>query len=151
MIQKINGGIIMRLFKAIENKIYDTLSAGIDVVEKGFDVFSSAVDTIIDKAGDIKYTVENTFIDAEYYTKEIINTSNYIAKTKDFKETSDITHSIKEITNSVKRAKIEITEDMKVIIRNYNTLADKVKFISSFFNISDEEAKELIKEYGLRD
>jgi hypothetical protein len=143
--------LIMRLFKAIENKIYDTLSAGIDVVEKGFDVFSGAVDTIIDKAGDIKYTVENTFIDAEYYTKEIINTSNYIAKTKDFKETSDITHSIKEITNSVKRAKIEITEDMKVIIRNYNTLADKVKFISSFFNISDEEAKELIKEYGLRD
>ena len=141
----------MRLFKAIENKIYDTLSAGIDVVEKGFDVFSGAVDTIIDKAGDIKYTVENTFIDAEYYTKEIINTTGYIAKTKDFKETSDITHSIKEITNSVKRAKIEITEDMKVIINNYNTLADKVKFVKSFFNISDEEARELIKEYGLRD
>lgn len=141
----------MRLFKALENKIYDTLSAGIDVVEKGFDVFSGAVDTIIDKAGDIKYTVENTFIDAEYYTKEIINTTGYIAKTKDFKETSDITHSIKEITNSVKRAKIEITEDMKVIINNYNTLADKVKFVKSFFNISDEEARELIKEYGLRD
>ncbi len=141
----------MSLFGFIGDKIYDTLNAGVDALDKGFDVFSNAVDTIIDKAGDIKYTVETTFIDIEEHTKNIITDVGYIAKTKDFKEVKTVVDNVNEFKKTITDAKIEITEDMKVIIRNYKTLADKVSFVKSFFNISDEEAEELLKEYGLRD
>lgn len=137
----------MRLFGFIEDRLCDV----VDAFEKGFDTFANAADTILDKAGDIRYTAESAFISAEGYTKDIINDAKYIAKTKDFEEIKTVAHSINEFKKTMMDAKLEITEDMKVIIRNYNTLADKVKFVKSFFNISDEEAKELLKEYGLRD
>lgn len=129
--------------------ICDSLCDVVDTLDKGFDVFANTFDMMIDKAGDIRYNVEDFLIDTEYHAKEFINSASYIAKTRDYEEFDYMKYNINEYGKSIVKTTKVITDDVAEIIKGYNTLKDRVLFTASFFNISDEEAEELIREYGL--
>jgi hypothetical protein len=59
-------------------------------------------------------------------------------------------YNANEYRKSMTQKSIQLTDDIAKMIKDFNTMKEKVKFTVSFFHISEEEAISLINEYGLR-
>jgi len=146
------------LGKIVEG-ILDVAIAGIDTVDKATDVLIDTTDKMLDKVEDIRSTVEHAVIETEYRAKEFKSSTQSIIeysksdhgrKTYLKDEVDYMKYNIDQYKKSMHDARIELTEDVTKIIKDFNTMKEKIKFTVSFFNISEEEAISLINEYGLR-
>jgi hypothetical protein len=147
------------LFGKIVEGVLDIAIAGIDTVDKATDVLIDTTDRMLDKVEDIRSTVEDAVIETEYRAKEFKSStqsiieyskSDYGRKAYLKEEVDYMKYNIDQYKKSMHNARIELTEDVAKIIKDFNTMKEKIKFTVTFFNISEEEAISLINEYGLR-
>lgn len=130
----------MGLFNFIGEKILDAAIAGVDVLDKGFDKFSGAVDNIIDKAGDVQCNISNMCIDIECGFNNIKSDIIY-GQYNEIK--GDVTIMIDEI----KGYKIELTQDVQEILKHMNSIKDQINYVKYNFNLTLEQAKKVIDTF----
>jgi hypothetical protein len=152
-------GLLGKIGGKIVEGVLDIAIAGIDTVDKATDVLIDTTDRMLDKVEDIRSTVEDAVIETEYRAKEFKSSaqsiieyskSDYGRKTYLKEEVDYMKYNIDQYKKSMHNARIELTEDVAKMIKDFNTMKEKIKFTVTFFNISEEEAISLINEYGLR-
>lgn len=152
-------GLLGKIGGKIVEGVLDAAIAGVDTLDKATDVLIDSTDKMLDKIEDVRSTVEDAIIETEYHAREFKNSvqgiiefskTDYGRKTYLKDEIDYMKYNANEYRKSMTRKSIQLTDDIAKIIKDFNTMKEKVKFTVSFFNISEEEAISLINEYGLR-
>lgn len=152
-------GLLGKIGGKIVEGVLDVAIAGIDTLDKATDVLIDSTDKMLDKIEDVRSTVEDAIIETEYQAREFKNSvqgiiefskTDYGRKTYLKDEIDYMKYNANEYRKSMTRKSIQLTDDIAKIIKDFNTMKEKVKFTVSFFHISEEEAISLINEYGLR-
>jgi Mg2+ and Co2+ transporter CorA len=152
-------GLLGKIGGKIVEGVLDVAIAGIDTLDKTTDALIDTTDKMLDKIEDVRSTVENAVIETEYHAREFKNSvqgimefskTDYGRKTYLKDEIDYMKYNANKYRKSMTQKSIQLTDDVAKIIKDFNTMKEKIKFTVSFFNISEEEAISLINEYGLR-
>ena len=152
-------GLLGKIGGKIVEGVLDIAIAGVDTLDKATDVLIDTTDKMLDKIEDVRSTVEDAIIETEYQAREFKNSvqgiiefskTDYGRKTYLKDEIDYMKYNADKYRKSMTQKSIQITDDIAKIIKDFNTMKEKIKFTVSFFNISEEEAISLINEYGLR-
>ena len=152
-------GFLGKIGGKIVEGVLDVAIAGVDTLDRATDVLIDSTDKMLDKIEDVRSTVEDAIIETEYQAREFKNSvqgiiefskTDYGRKTYLKDEIDYMMYNANEYRKSMTRKSIQLTDDIAKIIKDFNTMKEKVKFTVSFFHISEEEAISLINEYGLR-
>lgn len=152
-------GLLGKIGGKIVEGVLDVAIAGIDTLDKTTDALIDTTDKMLDKIEDVRSTVENAVIETEYHAREFKNSvqgimefskTDYGRKTYLKDEIDYMKYNVDRYKKSMTQKSIQLTDDIAKIIKDFNTMKEKIKFTVSFFNISEEEAISLINEYGLR-
>lgn len=152
-------GLLGKIGGKIVESALDVVIAGVDTLDKATDALIDTTDKMLDKIEDVRSTVEDAIVETEYHAKEFKNSvqgiiefskTDYGRKTYLKDEIDYMKYNASEYRKSMTRKSVQLTDDIAKMIKDFNTMKEKVKFTVSFFNISEEEAISLINEYGLR-
>lgn len=152
-------GLLGKIGGKIVEGVLDVAIAGVDTLDKATDVLINTTDKMFDKIEDVRSTVEDVIVETEYRAKEFKNSTqgiiefsktDYGRKTYLKDEIDYMKYNVNEYKKSMTQNSIQLTDDITKIIKDFNTMKEKIKFVVCFFNISEEEAISLINEYGLR-
>ena len=152
-------GLLGKIGEKIIEGVLDAAIAGVDTLDKATDVLIESTDKMLDKIEDVRSTVEDAILETEYHAREFKNSvqgiiefskTDYGRKTYLKDEIDYMKYNANEYKKSMTKKSIQLTDDVAKIIRDFNTMKEKIKFVVCFFNISEEEAISLINEYGLR-
>jgi Mg2+ and Co2+ transporter CorA len=152
-------GLLGKIGGKIVEGVLDVAIAGIDTLDKTTDALIDTTDKMLDKIEDVRSTVENAVIETEYHAREFKNSvqgimefskTDYGRKTYLKDEIDYMKYNANEYRKSMTQKSIQLTDDITKLIKEFNTMKEKINFVACFFNISEEEAISLINEYGLR-
>ena len=152
-------GLLGKIGGKIVEGVLDVAIAGVDTLDRATDVLIDSTDKMLDKIEDVRSTVEDAIVETEYRTKEFKNSvqgiiefskTDYGRKTYLKDDIDYMKYNANEYKKSMTKKSIQLTDDIAKMIKDFNTMKEKIKFVVCFFNISEEEAISLINEYGLR-